>query len=49
MYEGKYVLDSIQDGFLQNNNDNSEKVVAAVLGMAHCNGITKLLKEGLVE
>lgn len=49
MYEGKYVPDSIQDGFLQNNDDDSEKVVVAVLGMAHCNGVTKLLKEGLVE
>jgi len=29
-------------------NDGTEKTVVAVLGMAHCNGIVKLLKEGMV-
>ena len=31
------------------NADGSEKTVVAVLGMAHCNGILKLLREELVE
>merc|ERR1712232_1365802 len=30
---------------IANMNDGEEKVVVAVLGMAHCNGIMKLLKE----
>merc|ERR1712151_545936 len=30
---------------IANTNDGEEKVVVAVLGMAHCNGIMKLLKE----
>lgn len=46
--KSKYVPECVEDGFLQ-NEDGNEKVVVAVLGMAHCNGITKLLKEGLVE
>lgn len=45
----KYVPDCLENGSLPNIVDGEEKVVVAVLGMAHCNGITKLLKEGLVE
>ena len=36
-----------EDGF-DNSNSDGDKVVVAVLGMAHCNGILKLLKEELV-
>ena len=46
--KSKYVPACVEDGFLQ-NEEGDEKVVVAVLGMAHCNGITKLLKEGLVK
>lgn len=31
-----------------NDEGDEEKVVVAVLGMAHCNGIVKLLREQLV-
>ena len=45
-----YVPGTIQDDVLKTKNDvikdnNNEKVVVAILGMAHCNGIVKLLKE----
>ncbi len=49
MKEIIYVPDCLENGELRNNDNRNEKVVVAVLGMAHCNGITKLLKEGLVE
>lgn len=39
-------------GLIQENknltNDGKDKVVIAILGMAHCNGIIKLLKEEIV-
>jgi len=44
--EAMYVPGSIIRG--QNNGDE-EKVVLAVLGMAHCNGIVNVLKNELVE
>jgi len=31
---------------LSQRGDDGEKVVVAVLGMAHCNGIKKILMEG---
>jgi len=44
--ETMYVPGSIISG---QNNDGEEKVVLAVLGMAHCNGIVNVLKNELVE
>ena len=46
--ETVYVPGSIQESAMV-QDDGEEKVVVAVLGMAHCNGIVKLLKEQLVE
>lgn len=42
-----YVPGSIQGDSVW-RNDGKEKTVIAVLGMAHCNGIVKLLKEELI-
>jgi hypothetical protein len=42
-----YVPGSIQENIAV-KNDGVEKTVVAVLGMAHCNGIVKLLREELV-
>lgn len=42
-----YVPGSIQDNV--SAKTDGDKAVVAVLGMAHCNGIVKLLKEQLVE
>eukprot|EP00560_Eucampia_antarctica_P009088 CAMPEP_0197827510 /NCGR_PEP_ID=MMETSP1437-20131217/4255_1 /TAXON_ID=49252 ORGANISM="Eucampia antarctica, Strain CCMP1452" /NCGR_SAMPLE_ID=MMETSP1437 /ASSEMBLY_ACC=CAM_ASM_001096 /LENGTH=419 /DNA_ID=CAMNT_0043428361 /DNA_START=77 /DNA_END=1336 /DNA_ORIENTATION=+ len=46
--ETMYVPGSIRET-ATSKIDDEERVVVAVLGMAHCNGIIKLLKEELVE
>jgi len=37
-----------QQGSVGSNDNGEDKIVVAVLGMAHCNGIQKLLREQLV-
>lgn len=44
-----YVPESLLGASIDSSKDGKEKVVVAVLGMAHCNGIVKLLKEELVK
>ncbi|GFH48495.1 hypothetical protein CTEN210_04971 [Chaetoceros tenuissimus] len=46
-FETIYVPDSPQINTVVNKD--GERIVLAVLGMAHCNGIVKLLREELVE
>lgn len=47
--DDKMALGSIPSTkLLATNEEGQEKVIVAVLGMAHCNGIMKLLKEELV-
>jgi hypothetical protein len=46
-FETIYVPDSPQINTVVKKD--GERIVLAVLGMAHCNGIVKLLREELVE